>query len=117
MMAETTGTNRPIETYRDFWPYYLQEHAKPATRTLHFIGTGLAVGAVTAAILTGQAWLGAVALVAGYGPAWAAHFFVEKNRPATFTYPVWSLISDFRMAFAWLTGHLSEELAKAGVGR
>jgi len=117
MMAETLGTNRPIETYADFWPYYLQEHAKPATRTLHFIGTGLAVATVAAALITGRAWLAVVALFAGYGPAWIAHFFVEKNRPATFTYPLWSLISDFRMAFTWLTGRLNEELAKAGVHR
>lgn len=116
-MAETTGTNRPIGTYADFWPYYLQEHAKPETRTLHYIGTTLAVAAVAAAIVTGNAWIALVALFAGYGPAWIAHFFVEKNRPATFTYPLWSLISDFRMAFIWLTGRLGEELAKAGVQR
>jgi hypothetical protein len=113
----TAPTNRPIETYRDFWPYYLQEHAKPATRNLHFLGTGLAVASLVAALAIGRPWLGVVALFAGYGPAWIAHFFVEKNRPATFTYPFWSLISDFRMAFTWATGHLSEELAKAGVGR
>ena len=116
-MAETTGTNRPIESYADFWPYYLQEHAKPATRTLHYIGTGLAVATVVAAVFTGRPLLGLIALLAGYGPAWIAHFFVEKNRPATFTYPVWSLISDFRMAFTWLTGRLDQELAKAGVNR
>jgi hypothetical protein len=116
-MAETTGTNRPIETYSDFWPFYLQEHARPATRALHFLGTGLAVTCVSAAIASGRPWLGMVALLAGYGPAWAAHFFVEKNRPATFTYPLWSLFSDFRMAFAWLAGGLGEELAKAGVRR
>ncbi|MBL6852633.1 MAG: DUF962 domain-containing protein [Alphaproteobacteria bacterium] len=116
-MAETTGTNRPIESYADFWLYYLQEHAKPATRRLHFLGTGLALATLSAAIVSGRAWLGGAALLAGYGPAWVAHFFIEKNRPATFTYPFWSLISDFRMAFTWLTGHLDEELAKAGVHR
>jgi len=116
-MVETTGTNRPIESYADFWPYYLQEHAKPATRTLHFIGSGLAVATAASAIVTWHAWLGGAALLAGYGPAWIAHFFVEKNRPATFTYPIWSLISDFRMAFTWLTGSLDEELAKAGIHR
>jgi len=112
-----TSTNRPIESYRDFWPYYLQEHAKPATRILHFIGTGLAVSSIVAAVVAGRPWLIALALVAGYGPAWIAHFFIEKNRPATFTYPLWSLVSDFRMAGVWLAGRLSEELAKAGVGR
>src|SRR3569832_568354 len=111
MMAETTGTNRPIETYRDFWPYYLQEHAKPATRTLHFIGTGLAVGAVTAAILTGQAWLGAVALVASYGPAWAAHFFVEKNHPTTNTNHNKTQKTNNQKTNTKHTRHQSDELA------
>jgi hypothetical protein len=108
-------TNRPIETYRDFWPYYLQEHAKPQTRAVHFLGTGLSLTCLVAAIVMGKWWLGLVALVAGYGPAWFGHFFIEKNRPATFTYPLWSLVSDFRMAWTWLTGHLGEELARAGV--
>jgi len=110
-------TNRAIATYRDFWPYYLQEHARPATRNLHYFGTGLALTALLAALATGKAWLGVVALVAGYGPAWFAHFFVEKNRPATFTYPLWSLVSDFRMAWLWAIGHLEDELHRAGVGR
>ena len=96
-MAEVTNTNRPIETYKDFWPYYLQEHAKPATRTLHFIGTGLAVATAAAAIASGRAWLGGMALLAGYGPAWVAHFFVEKNRPATFTHPIYSFMGDWVM--------------------
>jgi hypothetical protein len=112
-MASTAGHNRKIATYRDFWPYYLQEHAKPATRNLHFLGTGLALASIVAA-LTINPLFGLVALIAGYGPAWFAHFFVEKNRPATFTYPLWSLVSDVRMAWLWATGHLEDELYKAG---
>ena len=113
----TAQTNRPIAAYADFWPYYLQEHARPATRTLHFFGTAAAVLTGLAAALTGKLWLVPVALLAGYGPAWVAHFFIEKNRPATFTYPLWSLVSDFRMAWFWITGRLTAELARAGVGR
>jgi hypothetical protein len=108
-------TNRSIRSYTEFWPYYLQEHARPETRALHYFGTTAAVLFVLAALATGRWWIAVLALVAGYGPAWIAHFFVEKNRPATFTYPIWSIVSDFRMAWSWVTGHLGEELVKAGI--
>ncbi len=75
---------RTITRYADFWPYYLREHAKPETRALHYIGTLLTFAALAAAIAWGSWWWIAIPL-AGYGFAWAAHFGVEKNRPATFT--------------------------------
>lgn len=106
-----------ITTYRAFWPYYLREHSRPSTRAVHFFGTGLASVCFVAGLVTGRIELILLALFAGYGPAWFGHFFLEKNRPATFTYPLWSLLSDFRMAFAWLTGRLGRELDKAGVGQ
>jgi hypothetical protein len=107
--------DRRISTYREFWPHYLREHAQAKTRAIHFLGTGIATAAVMTLAVTGNAWFAALALIGGYGPAWTAHFFVEKNRPATFTYPLWSLLSDYRMAWSWLTGHLSQELDRAGV--
>jgi hypothetical protein len=106
-----------IKHYRDFWPYYLREHANPRTRALHYAGTTLATGTLIAGLSTGMGWLFPLALLAGYGPAWFAHFFVEKNRPATFTYPLWSLISDYRMAWTWAIGGLANELSRAGVER
>ncbi len=106
-----------IRTYGAFWPYYLREHAKPRTRGLHYLGTGLATLSLVALVATGRWWFGPLALVAGYGPAWLAHFFVERNRPATFTYPLWSLASDYRMAWSWISGRLPAELAKAGIAR
>lgn len=104
-----------ITNYQEFWPYYLREHSKPACRRLHYLGTTLALLAVIAAIVLQSPWYLLLALVAGYGPAWIAHFFVEKNRPATFKYPIWSLYSDFRMYFYWLNGRLPAELQKAGI--
>lgn len=105
----------PIASYEEFWLFYLGEHAKPATRAMHYGGTGLALGALAAAVLTANPWILLAVPLAGYGPAWVAHFFVEHNRPATFRYPLWSLASDFRMAFRWLAGRIEGDLARAGV--
>lgn len=104
-------------TFAEFWPFYLQEHSQPRTRALHYIGTTLTLAVFLFAVLTGQ-WLWLLAFpVAGYFFAWLAHFAVEKNRPATFTYPFWSLAADFRMWWLWLTGRLQPELDRAGVGK
>lgn len=104
--------NQPIRSYREFWPHYLREHANPATRMVHIIGTALATLLMVALMATGRLLLVPLALIAGYGPAWFSHFFIEKNRPATFTYPLWSLVSDYRMAWAWLIGQLPPPVAR-----
>ena len=104
-----------IENYREFWLYYLREHSRPETRNLHCCGTAVALVALAALFVSTNPWFALVAVIGGYGPAWASHFFIERNRPATFRYPLWSLISDFRMATGWVTGQLDSDLAKAGI--
>lgn len=101
-----------IQHYAEFWPFYLQEHSNPTNRVLHYIGTTLTFVALAAAIWTRNWWLLLLMPVAGYFFAWVGHYGVQKNRPATFTYPFWSLISDFRMYFVWVSGGLDRELKK-----
>jgi hypothetical protein len=98
--------------YAAFWPFYLSQHSKRATRSMHVAGTSLALLAAVASIASLRfGWL-LMAPVIGYGIAWIAHAFIEKNRPATFTYPLWSLRGDFHMLWLWLTGRLESEVAR-----
>jgi hypothetical protein len=79
-----------LRSFEEFWPCYVGQHMQPENRALHFVGTTLALSALAGAVkLASPVWLLAVP-VAGYGPAWVGHFFFEKNRPATFRYPLWS---------------------------
>jgi hypothetical protein len=109
------ATNRRIATYRDFWPHYLQEHSRPETRAIHYLGSALSVGFLLAFLFSGNSWFILGALLGGYGPAWIGHFFIEHNRPATFTYPLWSLFSDYRMTGLWISGRIDGALKHAGV--
>jgi hypothetical protein len=104
---------RRIQTFREFWPYYVGEHSHPLNRALHFIGSSLVLATLATAIVTQRAWLFALLPVIGYGFAWVGHFFVEKNRPATFKYPLWSFASDWVMWFKILTGRMGDEVRAA----
>lgn len=99
-----------FETFNEFWPYYLSEHAHPTTRMMHIVGTALALAFVVLLTWSGDLRFLAAALIAGYGLAWLSHLFVEHNRPATFRYPIWSLMGDFRMFALACTGRLQAEI-------
>lgn len=103
---------KAIRSYEAFWPHYLSEHARPATRTLHIVGTAIGIAVLVAAVALQLWWLLAVALLCGYAFAWVAHMAVERNRPTTFTYPLWSFVSDLRMFWLWCTGRLEAEVRR-----
>ena len=96
----------PFKTFRDFYPYYLSEHANPTCRRLHFVGSGVAIVLVVIALATLNAWWLLAALVSGYAFAWVGHFFFEHNRPATFKHPFYSFIGDWVMYKDILVGKI-----------
>jgi hypothetical protein len=93
-------------TFQDFYPYYLAEHRHPVCRRLHFIGSLLVLITALYIVLTGAWKLIWLLPFLGYGFAWLGHFFFEKNKPATFTYPLYSLIGDWAMFKDILTGKI-----------
>ena len=100
-------------SFRAFWPHYLMAHRDPRCRALHYVGsTGGLLGIVTA-ILSGNPWWLLIGLAFAYALAWGGHFLVERNRPATFGNPVWSLMGDIRMYLLWLGGGLDRAMQAA----
>ncbi|KAI9190042.1 hypothetical protein H9P43_001475 [Blastocladiella emersonii ATCC 22665] len=97
------ASQQRIKTYAAFYKFYLAEHAHVVNRRLHLLGTTNAAGLIVAAILKRQPKLLALAIVQGYAMAWIGHFFFEKNKPATFKYPLWSFISDWKMWYETVT--------------
>lgn len=107
------AAEKKYKTFQSFYPYYLTEHGDAANRSLHFTGTAGLLAILVAAIVLKKWWLLALIPVCGYGFAWAGHFFIEKNRPATFTYPLYSLAGDFLMFWHILTGQISKKIEEA----
>ena len=101
-----------IGSFREFWPYYLGQHRKRLTRSLHFFGTDAAAVAMVVAALRREPRLLLVGLTLAYGIALTSHFLVERNRPATFEYPLWSLLADWKMWGLRVTGRLDAELRR-----
>jgi hypothetical protein len=98
--------SKRYESFREFYPFYLSEHAHPVCRRLHFVGTTLVIACLITALMTRNGWWLAGALGVGYGFAWIGHYFFEHNRPATFSYPMYSFIGDWVMFKDLLTGKI-----------
>lgn len=101
-----------FRTFREFWPFYVSEHGKPGTRLLHAAGSTVGLAFVTAAVIRARPIYVLYALLAGYGFAWLGHFVIEKNRPATFRYPLWSFLGDWKMYGLLLRGKMDSEAAR-----
>ncbi len=95
-----------FNSFAEFYPFYLSEHADRRTRRIHFVGSSLALFLVLASLVTGSIGLFVLAVISGYGFAWIGHFVFEKNRPATFQYPLWSFMGDWKMFWQILTSKI-----------
>lgn len=106
-IAKTMQATARFNSFAEFYPYYLSEHSDRTCRRLHFVGTSLVLALIVVALLGSNPWLWVTVPVAGYGFAWVGHFFFEKNRPATFQYPFYSLWGDFVMYKDIVTGKIA----------
>jgi hypothetical protein len=102
------------QSFRAFFPFYLKEHSNVVNRRLHFAGTTLVNALLLAAVVAGKPKMLLLLPLAGYGFAWVGHFIVEKNRPATFKYPLWSLMGDYKMYWMMLNGKLWGQVPTSG---
>ncbi len=89
--------NQKFSSFEEFYPYYLSQHQNPTCRKLHAYGTFIALLYLGSTLIAGKWWWTILAPVIAYGFAWSGHFFFEKNKPATFEYPLWSLLAEFRL--------------------
>lgn len=95
---------RRYQSLKEFYPFYLDQHQDPTSRMLHFVGTGFVILLFFWSLFTLTWWGFLLVPLVGYGFAWVGHYFFEKNKPATFQYPGYSLASDFKLFFDILTG-------------
>ncbi len=102
-MTQTTPDGGRFQSFSAFYPYYIHEHSNRTCRRIHVVGSALVIVAALLGVFVNAWWFLAMPLV-GYGFAWVGHFFFEKNRPATFQYPLWSLMGDWRMFFETVSG-------------
>jgi hypothetical protein len=106
----------PIRSYEEFWPFYVSQHLDETNRRLHFLGTLAALVCAALAVLN-SSWFFLAVPICGYAFAWIGHFVFEKNRPATWTYPLWSLRGDFEMFALMSTGRMSAAIEQVTKSR
>ncbi len=95
--TDISNTEKQFNSFSEFYPFYLSEHANLTCRKLHFIGSTLVLTLLAYVVVTGELVFLWLLPVIGYGFAWVGHFFFEKNRPATFKYPLYSFLGDWVM--------------------
>jgi hypothetical protein len=105
-MNKTSDAPARYERFAEFYPFYLSEHSNRTSRRLHFVGSTLVLVCLALALIERNPWWLLAALLSGYGFAWIGHFGFEKNRPATFRQPLFSLIGDWVMYKDILTGKI-----------
>ena len=112
MNDQTGHSEERIGSFTEFWPFYVGEHRDPSNRGFHYIGTTGVLGLAVWAAVTNIWWMFTLLPICGYGFAWYGHFIVEKNRPASFSYPLWSLFGDFKMYGLAITGRMRGEVKR-----
>ena len=104
--------DKEFASYQEFWDFYVIEHSQPMTRYFHFVGTLLGLVMLAWFLRSGSYLYIPLCFVVGYGFSWFSHFFIEKNRPASFKYPLWSFVSDYKMIFLMLTAKMDREVER-----
>ena len=106
-MSDVAPVARKYDSFAAFYPFYLSEHSDRTCRRLHFAGSTLALFCLVALFVTRNPWWLLAALLCGYGFAWVGHFMFEKNQPASFKQPLYSLMGDWRMYWDILSGKIA----------
>ena len=110
-------SEKRYQSFSEFWPFYVREHSRAGTRLLHLIGIATGLTTMIYFIATGRWYLFLLGLIPGYASAWLGHLLIEHNKPATFEYPLWSFMGDYKMVALMLTGRIGDELRKAERGQ
>jgi hypothetical protein len=117
MIAGRMNEGKTFASYDEFFAHYVQQHSQWLNRVLHVCGTVLGIVIVVVAFAIGRYWWALLCIPVAYGFAWAGHFVIEQNKPATLGHPWWSFLSDFRMLALMVTGRLEPWLRRQATPR